>query len=54
VVEDGGIIERGSHEELMSIPDGAYNSLVRRQLQPFPSDDSLGGLSTSYIAEMGE
>jgi ATP-binding cassette subfamily B (MDR/TAP) protein 1 len=55
VVENGGIIEQGSHEELMSIIDGAYNSLVRRQLPPsIPSDSSLGDLSTSYIAEMGE
>lgn len=32
VVQDGHVIERGSHTELTKKEDGAYSSLVRRQL----------------------
>jgi ABC-type multidrug transport system fused ATPase/permease subunit len=32
VVSDGQIVERGTHEELLS-KDGVYTSLVKRQLQ---------------------
>ena len=33
VIEDGRIVERGTHEELSQIPDGIYNSLARLQFQ---------------------
>jgi ABC-type multidrug transport system fused ATPase/permease subunit len=32
VVSDGQIVERGTHEELLS-KDGVYTALVKRQLQ---------------------
>mmetsp|Transcript_10351 Transcript_10351/g.26309 ORF Transcript_10351/g.26309 Transcript_10351/m.26309 type:complete len:90 (-) Transcript_10351:286-555(-) len=33
VLSDGVIVELGSHDELMTQPDGIYATLVRRQLQ---------------------
>ncbi len=33
VIEDGRIVEQGTHEELSQIPDGIYNSLARLQFQ---------------------
>lgn len=32
VVDEGRIIEQGSHEELIANEGGAYSSLVRRQM----------------------
>jgi len=32
VIEDGHVVEQGNHSELISIPDGAYSSLIRRQM----------------------
>jgi ABC-type multidrug transport system ATPase subunit len=49
VVDKGKIIEHGSHEKLMSNQGGAYNALVRRQLQPTRGEDGLA--SSSYISE---
>jgi ABC-type multidrug transport system ATPase subunit len=49
VVDKGKIIEHGSHEKLMSNQGGAYNALVRRQLQATRSEDGLA--SSSYISE---
>ncbi|KAF7838546.1 ABC transporter B family member 25 [Senna tora] len=39
VVSDGQIVERGTHEELLS-KNGVYSALVRRQLQASPSSSS--------------
>jgi len=33
VVQQGKVVEQGSHDELMRIPFGAYASLVRHQQQ---------------------
>lgn len=32
VVSEGTIVERGSHEELMEIPDGVYSRLIEKQV----------------------
>ena len=32
VVKDGKVVEEGSHADLIKIPDGAYSSLIRRQM----------------------
>lgn len=32
VIQDGQVIEKGSHTELIQDPDGAYSSLIRRQM----------------------
>ena len=32
VVQDGQVVEEGSHSELIKNPDGAYSSLIRRQM----------------------
>jgi len=37
VVSDGQIVERGTHEDLLS-KDGVYTALVRRQLQGAKSE----------------
>jgi ABC-type multidrug transport system fused ATPase/permease subunit len=33
VVQEGRIVEQGSHGELLKNPDGAYASLIRRQME---------------------
>jgi ABC-type multidrug transport system fused ATPase/permease subunit len=47
VVSDGQIVERGTHDELLS-RDGIYTALVKRQLQG-PKFEA-----TSRIGETGE
>ena len=32
VVQDGKVIENGSHSDLLEVPDGAYNALISRQM----------------------
>jgi ABC-type multidrug transport system fused ATPase/permease subunit len=32
VIQDGQVIEKGSHTELIQNADGAYSSLIRRQM----------------------
>ena len=32
LVKDGQVVEEGSHSELIQNPDGAYSSLIRRQM----------------------
>ena len=32
VVRDGKVVEEGSHAELIENPDGAYSSLIKRQM----------------------
>jgi ATP-binding cassette subfamily B protein len=34
VIDNGQIIEQGTHEELSRLPDGAYNTLAKLQFQP--------------------
>ena len=34
VIDGGQIIEQGTHEELSSLPDGAYNTLAKLQFEP--------------------
>lgn len=33
VIEAGKVVERGSHEDLVKIEDGAYTNLIRRQMK---------------------
>ena len=33
VLDDGVVVQHGSHEELMAVPDGLYRALYERQLQ---------------------
>ena len=33
VIEAGKVVESGSHEELVNLHDGAYSSLIRRQMK---------------------
>lgn len=44
VMEDGKVIEMGSHEELMRIKDGKYHRLYTLQVKGFMLDDK-GGVS---------
>ena len=32
VIQDGQVIEKGSHSDLIQNSDGAYSSLIRRQI----------------------
>ena len=32
VIQNGKVIEQGNHSELIENPDGAYSSLIRRQM----------------------
>ena len=33
VIENGVLVERGTHEELLAVPRGVYRALVERQLE---------------------
>ena len=33
MIESGKVVERGSHDDLVKIEDGAYSNLVSRQMQ---------------------
>jgi len=33
VIQDGKVVEQGNHTELIQNPDGAYSSLIRRQME---------------------
>ena len=33
MIESGKVVERGSHDDLVKIEDGAYNNLVSWQMQ---------------------
>jgi ABC-type multidrug transport system fused ATPase/permease subunit len=50
VVSDGQIVERGTHDELLS-RDGIYTALVKRQLQgpKFEASSSIGESETDEI-----
>jgi len=40
VMEKGGVVEFGSHEELMALKDGTYRRLYTLQAKGFQSDDT--------------
>ena len=33
VIDNGMLVERGTHEELLAVPQGIYRALVERQLE---------------------
>jgi len=33
VIQEGRVVEQGSHNELTKNPDGAYSSLIKRQMK---------------------
>lgn len=37
VVSQGKVVERGSHEELLRIPNGHYSNLVKNQMSEAPA-----------------
>ncbi|XP_076821327.1 ATP-dependent translocase ABCB1-like isoform X3 [Clavelina lepadiformis] len=47
VLDDGRIMEQGSHEELMSIPEGVYHNLVTMQSVDHDVTDSIFKQETS-------
>lgn len=48
VVHGGNIIESGSHDELISNPDGAYSSLLRIQQAANPNVNHTPSLPVRY------
>lgn len=44
VIKDGTVVEQGSHEVLVQNPDGAYSSLIRRQMEAQQKLESGGEL----------
>jgi ABC-type multidrug transport system fused ATPase/permease subunit len=46
VIKEGRVVEEGSHDSLITNPDGAYTSLISRQMQAqksldYPTESSL-------------
>jgi ATP-binding cassette, subfamily B (MDR/TAP), member 9 len=55
VVENGKVIETGSHDQLMAIENGSYSALVRRQIQPFPTEESIDAsrmMDKSFLSDV--
>ncbi|CAM6101081.1 unnamed protein product [Calypogeia fissa] len=54
VVQEGRIVERGTHDELIARPDGAYSALVRLQEMAAAKDTSMKRSSsrTSYESRL--
>jgi len=54
VIKEGNVVEQGRHEELIQNPDGAYSSLIRRQLeaQAMLENGALNGAANEEIAPM--
>ncbi|CAI5527639.1 unnamed protein product, partial [Closterium sp. Naga37s-1] len=48
VLEGGKVAENGTHEQLLEIPNGVYERLVRRQLSK--AANTLGGIESSAAA----
>ncbi|GJP71877.1 hypothetical protein CLOP_g2672 [Closterium sp. NIES-67] len=48
VLEGGRVAENGTHEQLLQIPNGVYERLVRRQLSK--AANTLGGIESSAAA----
>ncbi|CAI5993165.1 unnamed protein product [Closterium sp. NIES-64] len=48
VLEGGRVAEHGTHEQLLEIPNGVYERLVRRQLSK--AANTLGGIESSAAA----
>ena len=38
VLNQGEIVESGTHDELSQLDDGAYNNLVKLQMEPLSSE----------------
>lgn len=52
VVEGGKIIESGSHDELISNPDGAYSSLLRIQEAVNPNLNRTPSIPIRYAVSI--
>ncbi|CAM6101080.1 unnamed protein product [Calypogeia fissa] len=54
VVQEGRIVERGTHDELIARPDGAYSGLVRLQEMAATNDSSMkrSTSKTSYESRL--
>ncbi|KAH7696578.1 Half-transporter 2 [Aphelenchoides avenae] len=53
VIDEGRLIESGSHDELMQLPEGMYRSLVRRQLRDSESEgDEENGATENDFTEI--
>ena len=50
VLKDGAVVEQGTHDELLGLPDSLYNTLVKMQLSsmgPSSSSSDLAALASS-------
>jgi len=54
VIKEGNVVEQGRHEELIQNPDGAYSSLIRRQLeaQAMLENGTVNGAANEEVAPM--
>jgi len=43
VIKDGQVVEKGSHDDLIQNQDGAYSSLIRRQMEAQQMPDNGSG-----------
>ena len=50
VIEDGRIVERGTHSELLAM-GGAYSHLYRRQFTPWEAEEKVAPLEVSEVPE---
>ena len=53
VVQEGHIVEMGTHDELISRPDGAYSALIRLQEMASDVGGSVGPRRTSSLGKSG-
>jgi ATP-binding cassette, subfamily B (MDR/TAP), member 1 len=54
VIKSGSVVEQGSHDTLISDPDGVYSSLIRRQLETQRKLDASGVESSFASSNDGE
>lgn len=47
VFKEGRVIEQGTHDELLKIPDGLYNEMWQKQLKEPKEEDERKGVSSS-------
>ena len=52
VIENGRVVERGNHDELVEIQGGHYNALISRQMNP--TGKFSGTTSNNDLRAMGE
>lgn len=50
MIKNGNVVEQGSHDVLISNPDGVYSSLIRRQMETQKKFDSA---DSSFVSEEG-